>query len=729
MPKKSQRKKKAQHEDFKKPKLKVGKKKPQASNFTDTSFKSRAISLPEQSIAKDKSDEITNTRNLSLNDLVTQLKHYSPVTRKDSIQGLRDFFHKHPSILSRSLSTIVNPLSRLLVDDDRGVRRSLLAFFTEFFLKVQKFELRPFLPLLIIYTCSAMTHIYDDIRTDSIKFMELWLEIAPDVVVNEFWQRIVPNYIRLLTMDTSINVNSSVSNIIKNSIDKNQFWPQEIKIEILSSFHKLLKYGLTLEGNEDTHLFFLNFLSTEHSKQSAHFSKQHVFVDLIQNHEMAEAAPPHPLTSTILPSLFSSSITYHAMQLNIFNCTTSTSKTEQGVDRINVKVEASQHDMRNEKSDYDYSTAQERVTGTKDLLNILNPILLSLWLDTAPSLFGTISSLTRITSALQIVYLVMKIMVILWRTILRIIFMKQDILDKQWIENNLTPLLKHFIIYFPFGAESSDVCDIKVESIIQEMNIIFCELVILYLAATSSNLMKVDKNKKGILINTETGSSFQKQINAETKSFFRKQKKISKAETHELHSLWIEKIAEYVILTLESDSVKGENRLPKVGFKSEHLKNLIPTLWGLLSYSNKEIQESIFQAILDYSKQCHSQSTAKQICIKFISKILMLQSFSNYKNSFCIQKESSLVKSLHDWILILPKLLCDLKTNNLETSQDILNVLCDIAKRGNKSVLAEEILEQLQVLLVPFFYMELHNKEPLYGPFISLPQIHQPSIK
>ncbi|CAG8826884.1 5409_t:CDS:2, partial [Gigaspora rosea] len=135
-----------------------------------------------------------------------------------------------------------------------------------------------------------------------------------------------------------------------------------------------------------------------------------------------------------------------------------------------------------------------------------------------------------------------------------------------------------------------------VESIIQEMNIIFCELVILYLAGISSNLMKVDKNKKGILINAETGSSFQKQINTETKSFFRKQKKISKAETHELHSLWIEKIAEYVLLTLESDvSAKGNNRLPRIRFKSEHLKNLIPTLWGLLNYSNKEIQESIFQ--------------------------------------------------------------------------------------------------------------------------------------
>ncbi|CAG8506319.1 27779_t:CDS:2 [Racocetra persica] len=228
MPKKSRRKKKAQQEDFKKPKLKIGKKKPQANNFTDTSFRSRAISLPEQSIAKDKSDEITNTRNLSLNDLVTQLKHYN------SIQGLKDYFRKHPSILSQSLSTIVNPLSRLLVDDrcSKIIAHVLYGILSK--------------------RAKAMTHIHDDIRTDSIKFMELWLDIAPDVVVNEFWQRIVPNYIRLLTTDTSISISSSASNIIRTSVDKNQFWPQEIKIEILSSFHKLLKYGFTFDENEDT---------------------------------------------------------------------------------------------------------------------------------------------------------------------------------------------------------------------------------------------------------------------------------------------------------------------------------------------------------------------------------------------------------------------------------------------------------------------------------------------
>ncbi|CAJ0759134.1 23943_t:CDS:2, partial [Entrophospora sp. SA101] len=78
----TKRKKKAQQEDFKKQKLKVGKAKPKASNFTNTSFKSRAISLPNQSITEDKSNLITNTRKLSLSELLTQLRHYNSRTRK-----------------------------------------------------------------------------------------------------------------------------------------------------------------------------------------------------------------------------------------------------------------------------------------------------------------------------------------------------------------------------------------------------------------------------------------------------------------------------------------------------------------------------------------------------------------------------------------------------------------------------------------------------------------------
>lgn len=78
----------------------------------------------------------------------------------------------------------------------------------------------------------------------------------------------------------------------------------------------------------------------------------------------------------------------------------------------------------------------------------------------------------------------------------------------------------------------------------QEMNIMFCELVMLFLAAAKSlNSLEVNINKKGILNNTEIGLSF------------KKQKKTYKCETYELHSLWTEQIAEYIMQVLGSDVI------------------------------------------------------------------------------------------------------------------------------------------------------------------------------
>ena len=56
------RKKKEKRKDFQKVKLKVGKKKPQAENFTVTTFKSQAIHIQEQLKSGDGGDEPTTQR-------------------------------------------------------------------------------------------------------------------------------------------------------------------------------------------------------------------------------------------------------------------------------------------------------------------------------------------------------------------------------------------------------------------------------------------------------------------------------------------------------------------------------------------------------------------------------------------------------------------------------------------------------------------------------------------
>lgn len=61
---KNKRKKKQREEDFKKVKLKVGKKLPKGTNETQTSFKSQGIVIPSQDLTKE--GQLTNTRKQGL---------------------------------------------------------------------------------------------------------------------------------------------------------------------------------------------------------------------------------------------------------------------------------------------------------------------------------------------------------------------------------------------------------------------------------------------------------------------------------------------------------------------------------------------------------------------------------------------------------------------------------------------------------------------------------------
>lgn len=66
MPKSHKRKNPGVGADFKKAKHRVGKALPKAQNATDTTIKAGAISLPQQSVAKDKTGQIVTKRNLTI---------------------------------------------------------------------------------------------------------------------------------------------------------------------------------------------------------------------------------------------------------------------------------------------------------------------------------------------------------------------------------------------------------------------------------------------------------------------------------------------------------------------------------------------------------------------------------------------------------------------------------------------------------------------------------------
>ncbi|KAJ1734974.1 hypothetical protein LPJ61_000793 [Coemansia biformis] len=202
MPKTSKKKKQQKAEDFKKVKLKVGKKKAAPTNATDTSFTARAIVLSEQSIVADKSSQLTNSRNQTLRELLTQQRHYSTTTRKEAVAGLAEFISLHGDVLRSELGPIMENSLRLVVDNEPVVRRQLLKLYSEALPGIPARDLAPFVPLAVVYICSAMTHILEDIRTDAMKFLDLLADVAPESVA-QLSPRILPNLLSLLETSTS----------------------------------------------------------------------------------------------------------------------------------------------------------------------------------------------------------------------------------------------------------------------------------------------------------------------------------------------------------------------------------------------------------------------------------------------------------------------------------------------------------------------------------------------
>ncbi|RKP36553.1 hypothetical protein BJ085DRAFT_29091 [Dimargaris cristalligena] len=187
----STRHKKQKTKDFQKVKLKVGQKKQAAANHTDTSFRSQAIVLTGQNLHADRANQQTNARNLTLTDLVPQLKHYNGVVKRDALHGLNDLVKQHPAVIGEQLGVLVNSLVRLFVDDEPVIRKLVRGFCVDHFRALPESKLAAFYPIILAYTNSAMTHIDEEIRIDGLKLLNTWIEILPRYM-GQYKQKIIP---------------------------------------------------------------------------------------------------------------------------------------------------------------------------------------------------------------------------------------------------------------------------------------------------------------------------------------------------------------------------------------------------------------------------------------------------------------------------------------------------------------------------------------------------------
>lgn len=104
--------------------------------------------------------------------------------RKDALAGLKELLAAHDELVAPNLGTILRPCARLISDDDGSVRRALVAFLSWLLPRQDTAALEPFTPLLLFFTTAGLSHIFVEVRIESLKVLDLLLDKCPDEVTS-----------------------------------------------------------------------------------------------------------------------------------------------------------------------------------------------------------------------------------------------------------------------------------------------------------------------------------------------------------------------------------------------------------------------------------------------------------------------------------------------------------------------------------------------------------------
>jgi pre-rRNA-processing protein IPI1 len=212
------------------------------------------------------------------------------------------------------------------------------------------------------------------------------------------------------------------------------------------------------------------------------------------------------------------------------------------------------------------------------------------------------------TPALELLHEILKLSLVLWRAMVGSEIIST--LPKEWLNTQLQSLLKHFTIYFPYGADSFGNRGSKVDDMLQEMNIMLCELTSLYLLART-----MQKNS-----NTTNTTSTKK---LSERQQIKRRKLALEDEQEDVVPEWAETVVGHVLGVLGLDA-EGNAVATSTSFRPENLISLLPAIWGFLNCLSYEESITMFRATVGYYEACQPQSASKRVMLDFIIRAYMV---------------------------------------------------------------------------------------------------------
>lgn len=665
---KSAKKKKEKVADFSRAKLKLGKGKAAATNAVDTSFKARSIVLPSQTITaeKDGNEPITR-RQLTFGNLLSHLKHYNAGQRKDALLGLRELFDSNWEILNSCLTPLVNALVRLIGDEDASVRKQLLSFLAWMLPRIPSEDLVPHAPLLLLFTTSSQTHIFPEIRIDAIRFLDILLECIPESVVAGWYQttgshgsRVLGGYLGILNAGTKYG---ETEGVLKATSTASVVLTPASKLVVLRSLSSFIRLALASIDDDASRLrrrapgspnmvLDASFMRNAFSSMEAYYSFEALLEpsceeknrkgvlhawqpDVSSDNELGEIFTP------LFPLLDNSTgEPWNLVELSEINDSLGLTKASD-----------------NSRSAFADFAAR--------LANTLHSTIIETYLDCAPAVFSPSSNPAE--TEVELVLYIARIAQSLYHVILQSAEQVDDIHVA-----HLEDIVNYMVPYFPSSSR-----DIRME----ELNLIFCELIALTLNASGRLPQK------------------------------RKARMLSSAS-------FTERVTEYIIRRLRTEEGSVGQLSTSISPAAYHA--LLPTIWAFITSPalSPHQSEELIHATLDHALKATPKSACKRLTLEFVGRLMLLGLQPRHVN---LSADNPAIKAKFDaWFLHLPQALWEIGSNNLLSTEVILRILIRVLQRRPKEA-QSQMIRSLQARLVPYFYIEHPTRGALPGPYKKLP--------
>lgn len=677
---KSSKKKKDKAADFSKAKLKLGKGKQAASNAIDTSFKARSINLPTQSITNNKNADIPSTkRRLTFDDLLAHLKHYSPGTRKDAIIGLRELLEGHNELVESSLTPLLNALVRLIGDEDAGVRKNLLSFFSWLFPRVDVEHILPHSSMLLLFTTSAQTHIFPEIRIDAVRFLDIFLEYVPQLVISGWREggkgngsRVLEGYLGILNAGTRFG---ETDGPLKATSTASVVLTPASKLVVLRSLSTFLIHALTPTGDfpkscralfDPSNPTQAWYLKNAFSSEDAY----HTFERLLQP-SLQAGSKRHPARAWeaevdegddfIIPAgLWARPCWTLDELMNSIECSA---------------VEAGGHD----------SPEVSVLSFVSHIAQTLHSTLVATFLDCAPTVFSPGSTPSEVET--QLVVTIARITHTLYEPILQSSLAKQNDVD------NLSSLVGYMTPYFP----STGGADGKFDRACEEFNLIFCELTSLLLNAPDNSFSKHQKRRSQNPNPSHKRSQRDQVLSSQTS-----------------------RVSDYVIRRLRGQS-DSPSQIGHVLGASAYV-SLLPTIWALINkpLPRDTTTNEVLCTVIDHALNLSSKSPCKRLTVEFVARLILLSSAPQYHGNMRVGRDVVEDQKFETWLTHLPQVLWEIGASNLLSTETVLRVLLRILQRRSKLV-HDKTIASLGSRLAPFFSISHSVRGHLAGPYRNLP--------